>query len=105
VTVLDARNGQVLRFVRVEVDKNPRALAVDAHTGRVFVVDVGPTDQSSNALGAGRVRMLDARSGRVLDTVLAGHSPGATALDERVGHVFVTNYHDATVSVLDESHL
>jgi DNA-binding beta-propeller fold protein YncE len=101
VTMLDARSGQVLRFVRV--DKNPRVLAVDAHTGRVFVVDVGPTDQSSNPMGVGRVRVLDAESGRVLYTVPVGKSPGAIAVDARVRHVFVTNYHDGTVSVLDES--
>jgi YVTN family beta-propeller protein len=103
VTMLDARSGQVVRFVRV--DKNPRALAADTHTGRVFVVDVGPTDQSSNTVGVGRVRVLDAESGRVLNTVPVGQSPGAIAIDERFGHVFVTNYHDGTVSVLDASRL
>jgi DNA-binding beta-propeller fold protein YncE len=66
---------------------------------------VGPTDQSTNPVGVGRVRVLDAQSGRVLDTVPVARSPGAIAIDERVGHVFVTNYYDGTVSMLDESRL
>lgn len=43
----------------------------------------------------------DARSGALLRTVSVGWSPAELAVDARTGRVFVANFDDHTVSVLD----
>lgn len=50
---------------------------------------------------SGLVYLLNARNGRLLHTVAAGHLPRAIAVDDRTGHAFVYNAGDATVSMLD----
>jgi YVTN family beta-propeller protein len=89
VTVLDTRNGSLMRTVAVALD--PTAVAVDARRGRVFVANSGSDS----------VSVLDARSGAVLDTVPLGHSPTAMAVDEANGQVVVLTAADTSVSILD----
>src|SRR5436189_195581 len=63
----------------IAVGRVPTAVAVDAHTRRVF---------ASNAADAG-VSRLDARGGRVLRTIPLGRTPGPIAVDERTDHVLL----------------
>ena len=80
VAVLDARTGALLHTSggppRNDVGGGP--MAVDNQTGHVF------------ALGDRGVTMLDAVSGRVVQTVAVGPNPWAIVSDERTGHVFVS---------------
>ncbi len=64
----------------VPVGRDPVALAVDARTGRVFVVGA-----------AGSVTTLDAATGRFLRSVAVGRGAQAVAVDEATGRVFVTD--------------
>ncbi len=67
VSVLDARDGRVLRTIAVGTA--PGAATVDVATNRVFVVN-------QPQAGNGSVSVLDAVSGRVLRTTPLGRSPG-----------------------------
>lgn len=65
---------------------------MDECTGRFFV-----------SLGTDRtVRVLEARTGRLVQTVRVGRGPQALAVDERLARVFVANLGDGTVRIFDE---
>jgi YVTN family beta-propeller protein len=89
VSMLDARDGAILRTVAVGA--YPDAVATDARAGRVFVTD----------MMSGTVSVLDARSGIVLRTVAVGRSPEGLAVDSQTERVFVANVDANTVSMLD----
>jgi YVTN family beta-propeller protein len=96
VSVLDAESGSAL--ATTAVIPYPETLAIATQAGRVFVASgVTPPD---------RVDVLDARSGRRVRAIAvgrgaAGRGTHALAVDERSGHVFVTNALDNSVSVVD----
>jgi len=72
----------------VPVGRDPVALAVDARTGRVFVLGA-----------AGSVTTLDATTGAPLRSVAVGRGAQAVAVDEATGRAFVTD--PGRVFVLD----
>jgi len=98
VSVLDARNGALLRIVTVgEIQPHDlRRIAVDPRTDRVFVSS-SPVTRPNPALSA--VHMLDARTGAVLHTTMTGG--GSLAVDNRDGQAFVANLTGNSISVLD----
>ena len=65
----------------IPLGSTPLGLAVDAATGRAFVVS--NTD--------GTVAVIDVKAGRLLRTVLVGDGPTGVAVDERDGRVVVSN--------------
>ncbi len=89
VDVLDTVSGTVLRSTRVGVD--PRAIAVAAAAGRVFVLNRNVDEQTGRALGPGSVTVLDAIDGHVVQTLAVGRHPWVIAVAERAGHVFVSD--------------
>ncbi len=94
-SLLDARSGHRLRTDALnpgEYRYAAAALAVDERSGH-FLVSLG-TDRT--------VRVLDARTGRLVQTVSVGRGPQALAVDERLARVFVANLGDGTVSIVDE---
>ena len=128
VSVLDAHSGTLLRTVAL--NRSPETAIVATRTDRVFVlndesglvsvldaargtvlrtlsvasIDAAVDERSSHVFVAGddTLTMLDARSGRVLDTerLSAGYAQGI-AVDPRTQRAFVTNFGDDTVSVAD----
>jgi DNA-binding beta-propeller fold protein YncE len=87
VSVLDAHTGRLL--YTFAAGKTPVWMAMDARTGRAFVV-----------AGAGTgLRVLDPRNGHLQRTVLAGLHPRMLVVDEQIGRAFVLT--DAGISVLD----
>jgi len=68
-------------------------LAVDERTGHVFVLQFSkPTFTTSNAdssPGSGRLRILDAATGRILRTVPAGMNAIGLTVDMGSGHLFI----------------
>ncbi len=98
VRTLDARSGALLRTVAVG-DLQPhdlQRLVVDARTNRVFV-STSPLSLPNPRLSA--VHMLDARSGAVLHTTMAGG--GSLAVDDVTGRVYAADLAASSVSVLD----
>ncbi len=91
VSLLDGRTGHLLRTI--PLDLTPYAVAVDAPTGRVFVAggEDSPSGQS--------VRILDANSGKVVQSIAAGHGAQALAIDPTSSHVLVAT--DNGVAVVD----
>jgi DNA-binding beta-propeller fold protein YncE len=87
VSVLDARTGRPL--YTIAAGTTPVWMAMDARTGRAFVVDGAGTD----------LRVLDTRNGHLLRTVLAGLHPSILMVDEQTGRAFALT--DAGLSVLD----
>ncbi len=81
VTVLDARDGRILRSESVNM--SPQAISMDERVGRVYVADF-----------YGEVATLDARSGAVLNTTsVPNFSPlSAVVVDARENHAFVASY-------------
>lgn len=84
VSMLDARDGRVLRTVNV--GQNPSSIVADEQTQRVLVVSAG-TNQSDS----GTVSVLDARDGRALGAWRVVAGPVAVAVDERTDRVFVAS--------------
>lgn len=76
--------GPVLRTVAV--GKTPRAVAIDARTGRAFVANY-----EGNSIS-----VLNARTGLLIRTVklLASSHPRRIVVDEKTGHVFVESVGD-----------
>jgi len=100
--------GQSAPAVRtIPLGQNPIDLVLDpapsrgVPDGRIFVSIQGPYDPYGNPVGVGTVRALDARDGRTVRDVRVGYAPGALALDERTGHLFVVNRSERMVSMLD----
>jgi YVTN family beta-propeller protein len=89
VSMVEARSGRVLRTVAVGA--NPWSLAVDPRADRVLVSTGQGLWPSWSSATAGRVQVLDGRTGRRLRTVAVGLGPAALAVDKRSGHVFVAN--------------
>jgi DNA-binding beta-propeller fold protein YncE len=87
VSVLDARTGRLL--YTFAAGKTPVWMAMDARTGRAFVLDGSSTG----------LHVLDTRNGRLLRTVLAGLHPGIPVADDQTGRAFVPI--NAGLSVLD----
>jgi YVTN family beta-propeller protein len=89
VYVLDAATGTFLHTITVGVD--PRAIAVDAGQGEVFVVNGNRNETTAQNLGNGSVSVLDASTGRVLAMLATGENPVETAVDARSGRLFVAD--------------
>lgn len=102
VSVLEAVSGAVR--ATIALGHYPIAAAVDERHGRVFFLNTDDRDALYGPGSPGSVSVLDARSGRLLQTTLVGHGPGALAVDAVTGRVVVTNRGDQTVSVLDGTH-
>jgi hypothetical protein len=65
-------------------------MAVDGRHGRIVV---GTRDTTAETPArTGRVLVLDARSGRILHTLLRNAAPVALAVDERAGRAVVVSY-------------
>ncbi len=105
---IDLTSGRVLRTLfslsapgSPYTGGRPTGVALDAGTGRLFVVLEGihqPTSEF-HYTDAIAVSTLDARSGRVLRTSYVGRAGRSLLLDERTQRVFVATVH--TVAVLD----
>jgi YVTN family beta-propeller protein len=100
-TMLDARSGAVLHAVAVGGSPTDDVgfvtainLAMDARHGRVFVIN--PTATAAPD-GAGRVSVLDARTGRLLRTLSVGRHPIALGVDETLARLFVVNTNSGCV--------
>ena len=95
VSMLDARSGTVLRTI-VPTTGDVVAVAVDDHTGHVFVV---------NNDTRGTVSVFDARTGGVLQSIIVGQGAQAIAVDTRHSRAFVLRgcglAGPGSVSVLD----
>jgi len=100
-TVLNARDGTIVAKAKSTVGIHSLAIAVDEHRDRVFVVNAYGTNTTSNPTVRGSVSVLDAANGAVIRHVNVGYYPTDLAVDDRTGHVFVTNNQSSTVSVLD----
>jgi DNA-binding beta-propeller fold protein YncE len=83
-SIIDTASGRVLHTINVGAQTYPQAVAVDGHTGRVFIA---VSDESR----AGRVRVLEVRSGRILRTVMVGWDPIALVVAVRAGRVCAVN--------------
>lgn len=91
IAILDTRTGAVLRRVHIGVD--PVAIAIDAHTRRVFVLTDGPLNITGSGLPAGptRLSILDAGTGAIVRTATLaalGGTAQALAVDTRANRVF-----------------
>lgn len=76
---------------RVHLGPDPQAIALDASRDRVYV-----------PLGEGLLVTVDTEELRVLCTVPVGASPGATAVDEVTGAVYVASRVEGTISEIQE---
>jgi len=77
IVTMDAATGQLLHATAV--GREPSAMAVDAHAGRVVVVSA--LDRTAS--------VLDAGTGRVIRTVKIDGQPEGVAVDDRSGHALV----------------
>jgi len=80
------------------------AAVVDETHGRAIVA-TSVRQAQSLAYQRTTVSTFDARTGSLRSTQLVGHGPSALAVDKRTGRVFVANYGDNTVNVLDIARL
>jgi len=107
VSKLDAASGRLLGAVAVG-ENNAVAVATDAATGRVFVVNGGALHTSANINPSASVSELDAVSGRLLRAIPLSTAffPRSVVVDERAGRAFVVSVPSAgaaggAVAILD----
>jgi len=99
VTTLDARTGRPVGAAYLgpvaggtaSASDAAGTLAVDPARGRVYGVAFGRADANGRALGAGVLRVLDARTGAVLRSTAVGVNPLAVAVDASTGRVVVVD--------------
>jgi DNA-binding beta-propeller fold protein YncE len=90
VEVLDARSGRIQRTI--PIGWSTQGVAVDEQRERVFVASAGSFDTSSGEyIQAGTLSVVEARSGRIRQTVSVGVDPRYVAIDRRAGRLFVIN--------------
>ncbi len=80
----------------VPIGETPAAMAVDASTGRVFVVT---TTYKTNEPASGRVQVLDAATGALQRTIAGEDTPNGLAIDPKSGHVFIASTGSALVGL------
>ena len=90
VAWVDIASGKVAR--KVTLPTTPTALALDDNGSRLFV---------ACAAAKSRVLMLDAHSGEVLATFVAGHTATSLAVSRDSARLYVCNRFDNDVSVID----
>lgn len=99
VSVLDSRNGDVLRKISLGYEPVKQILGyqigIDEGIDRVYVVIQREPSQPS------KVVLLDARSGRALHVSATGLYSGKPGINTRAHRVFIPNLDSNTVSVLD----
>lgn len=93
LSLLDTRTGSVLReenFSNLGVCN----VTLDETLGRVYVTTGAGTDQDT-------VTVLDARTGKVLQTLVVGPHPHALAVDPRTHRLFVVRLLASSIRVFD----
>ncbi len=95
ISMIDLHHASTAQTLRIGGAPYPVriGLVIDQRAGHVFVVN-----------GGNAVRMLDARSGRLLHTVILPLAPAFLSVDERTSRVFVSEVNTkkgANVDVLD----
>jgi YVTN family beta-propeller protein len=75
----------------IAVGAMPCAVAVNAQTGNVYVVNCGDDT----------LTMIDGHTRKVTGTVRTGRHPQAVAIDDRSGTVYVANTHGGSLTVID----
>lgn len=84
ITMLDARNGRVLRSIHLAA--SPASIVVAQSVGRVLVAEV------RRSVSTGAIAVYGARTGTFLHRVtLPGGPVGDMAVDEQRGHLFLTS--------------
>ncbi len=94
ITMLDARDGQVVRTI--SLNGAPTALAMDERRGHLLI-GVGPLTPS----GHDTVATLDNHTGALFYSTDVGMGPDAIALDQRAGRAYVANFQGDSLSTLD----
>ena len=87
LTIVDAMSARILR--QITVDPYANAVAIDTRSGHVLLLSPGQIDTVGAPSVAGRVDVLDPRSGGLVQSYTLGISPVALAVDVRANHVVI----------------
>lgn len=90
VGVVGARPGAPIRTLRT-ASSHVDGLALDDHSGHLFVLDPGSGNASGAFMGQGVVRVLDVTSGATLRTIPVGSAANAIVIDQRRQRALVFN--------------
>jgi len=90
VGVVGARPGAPIRTLRT-ASSHVDGLALDDHSGHLFVLDPGSGNASGAFMGQGVVRVLDVTSGATLRTIPVGSAANAIVIDQRCQRALVFN--------------
>jgi YVTN family beta-propeller protein len=100
ITVIDGATNRVVTELTTGVmGARCGAVAVDPVTNLIYVTDGGADAVASN--GAPYVTVIDGSSDTVLPPVSVGNTPRGIAVNTVTHLVYVTNYNDNTVSVIN----
>jgi YVTN family beta-propeller protein len=89
IVILDAASGVLL--ARLPLPISPRRFCFNADGGQMFVTGEGEDT----------VAIVDPYQNEVGETMLAGRTPHAMAVSERMNLLFVTNYESGDLTILD----
>jgi DNA-binding beta-propeller fold protein YncE len=87
LTIVDAMSARILR--QITVDPYANAVAIDTRSGHVLLLSPGQIDTVGAPGVAGRVDVLDPRSGGLVQSYTLEISPVALAVDVRANHVVI----------------
>jgi YVTN family beta-propeller protein len=98
ITVIDADTYQVITTIRVGI--HPSDLVLNVEENRLYVANEGSGTVSVNE-ASGTVSVIDTVIHREIDTIDVGRTPGALVLNSAEAQLYVANFDDDTISVID----
>lgn len=99
LSVIDGTTSTVVATVRVGA--NPQGVAVDPALNTFYVITERFAGGNQPATGANLVSVIDASTRTVTHTIPAGTGPRGVAVDTREHVVYVANFWESTVSMID----
>src|SRR5713226_1458810 len=96
-TVIDGSTGQIVG--NIAVPQNVKAIAVNSLTNTIYLTGGG----SSGSVPGSRLFLVSGSNNTVLRTIGIGSGPFSIAVNPNSNRVYVANFYDWTISVVDGS--
>jgi YVTN family beta-propeller protein len=97
VSVVD---GVTLAYTSVGAGVSPDSMAVNSVANRIYVANECGSDRDPNCPSNGTVTVIDGTT-LTFTNISVGHHPYGLALNSTTNRIYVPNYYDNTVSVMD----
>ncbi|MDE1767574.1 MAG: YncE family protein, partial [Thaumarchaeota archaeon] len=99
VSVIDGNSNT--KIASIQVGANPAGIAVNANTNRIYVLHRNNFNNIDHTWQNGTVSVIDGNTNTKIASIQVGAQPLGIAVNANTNRIYVTNYHDGTISVID----